>query len=88
LLSASIPLQKDSILNILKQAGVNMLKYHLMATRNTFDTELKQNDQLAQAMHLMGTPALIVANLSTNHYKFVGGAASQEQLQDLLNSVR
>jgi protein-disulfide isomerase len=88
LLSASLPLKQDEILAIMKQAGMNMSQYNLMIRRKTFESELKQNDQLAQAMHLMGTPAFIVANLSTNEYKFIGGAASQEQLQAVLDSIR
>jgi len=88
LLSASMPLKKESILAAMKQVGMNMRQFYSMFNSTAFQAELKQNDQLAQDMHLMGTPAFVIANLSTNQYKFISGAASEEMLQAALDNVR
>lgn len=88
LLMASLPLSKDSVLAVVKQSGMNVRQFNSTFSSAAFEFELKQNNALAQEMHLMGTPAFIVANLSTNQYKFIGGAASEEKLQELLDSIR
>ena len=88
LLTAALPLSENSILTVMRQAGMNIRKFNSTFNSNAFEFELKQNETLAQSMHLMGTPAFIIANLSTNQYKFIGGAASEEQLQATLDSIR
>jgi len=88
LLTASLPMSKDSILATIQQAGMSTRQFNSMFNSTAFESELKQNEALAQEMHLMGTPAFIIANLSTNQYKFIGGAASEEQLQATLDSIR
>ena len=88
LLTAQLPLSQNSILAVMRQARMNIPQFNAMLNSGVFKFELKQNNELAQEMHLIGTPAFIIANLSTNQYKFIGGAASEAQLQAVLNSLR
>ena len=54
---------------------------------------LDQNRQLAEKMHLMGTPAFIVAATPEGQFNaktepaFIPGAASVEALQDLIKKA-
>jgi protein-disulfide isomerase len=87
LLSAE-PLSQENVITALKAADVNMNRVNVMLTGKRVQSELKNNAQLAGAMRLGGTPAFIIANLRTNKYRFIFGAASQSDLQAALNSVR
>ncbi len=88
LLNAPIPLTKQAVLEAVKNAGVNLTKLKKNMASNIVQNELNQNLQLAEALKLIGTPAIIVANTQTKNYQFMPGAGSEQDLQNLINKVK
>jgi len=88
LFKATAPITQKEVLAIVKKAGLNLVLLKKDMNSAAVKAELNQNSQLAQALHLIGTPAFIVANTKTNAYQFMPGAGSQQNLQDLINKVK
>lgn len=87
-------LNEKKIMAIAKDSGLNMDKLKTdMASKKISDI-LKTNRELAEAIHLMGTPAFIVIATSDGKYKsgsetaFIPGAASEDALQDFINKAK
>lgn len=93
LLKVDKPLDEDSILKIAQSAGLNMTKLKAdMASKIVADA-INANRKLADALHLMGTPAFIILSTPNGQFKpnseplFVPGAADLNTLQGFVNKA-
>ena len=86
-------LDDESVMAAAKSAGVNMEKLKTDMNSKAVTDVLEANRQLAEKMHLMGTPAFIVLATPAGQFKansepaFIPGAASSEALQDLVSKA-
>ncbi len=86
-------LDENLVMSAAKSAGLNVAKLKTdMASKSVTDT-LDANRKLAEKLHLMGTPAFIVASTPGGTFKagstpdFVPGAATQQALQDMIKKA-
>ncbi|KTD50276.1 27 kDa outer membrane protein [Legionella quinlivanii] len=83
----------QSINDAAKAAGLDMTKFAADMNSKTVTDALEANRQLAEKLHLMGTPAFIVASTPNGSFKagsepaFIPGAASEEALIDLIKKA-
>lgn len=76
-----------------KIVGLNMKKFKVDMNSKEVTDILEANRALAEKLHLMGTPAFIVASTPNGQFKagtepsFVPGAASEESLQELIKKA-
>ncbi|MDP3705353.1 MAG: DsbA family protein [Legionellaceae bacterium] len=93
LLKSEGHLDEQKIMDIAKQAGVDMTKLKTDMDSKAVTDMLSDNRKLAEAIHLMGTPAFIVLSTPNGQFKagseaaFIPGAASTEALQGLINKA-
>ena len=86
-------LSEDKIMAIAKKTGLNMSKLKTDINSPTVTATLEDSRKLAEAIHLMGTPAFIVMSTPNGQFKpgtesaFIPGAASEETLQDLIKKA-
>lgn len=86
-------LDEKLVLNTAKSVGLNMTKLQKDMNSQTVTDALAENRQLAEKMHLMGTPAFIIASTPAGQFgansepTFIPGAASVESLQDLIKKA-
>lgn len=87
-------LTEDNILAAGKAIGLDDTKLKADMNSKVVNDELDANRQLAEKLHLMGTPAFIVASTPKGQFKvgsqpnFIPGAASLETLQDLVKKAQ
>lgn len=90
LIKSDKKLNKDVVMNIAKSVGLNLYKLKTDMASKSVTEALDKNRQLAEKLHLMGTPAFIVAATPEGQLKsgteplFVPGAMSEQALQDLI----
>jgi len=90
LLKADKKLTNQEVMNIAKAAGINTYKLKTDMTSKAVTDALAKNRELAEKLHLMGTPAFIVAATPDGQLKsdsepaFVPGAITEQALQDLI----
>jgi len=93
LLKESDHLNEEKIMAIAKQCGVDVAKLKTDMASKTVADLLVENRQLAEKIHLMGTPAFVVLSTPNGQFKpgseigFIPGAASEEALQALINKA-
>ncbi|KTD22957.1 DsbA family protein [Legionella londiniensis] len=93
LLSLDKRLNETIIMDTAKSVGLDVNKLKKDMSGEQVKTALEQNRQLAEKMHLMGTPAFIVAATPNGEFKkdsepaFIPGAASEETLQEMIKQV-
>ncbi len=81
------------VMDTAKSIGLDMTKLQKDMASKVVTDELDANRQLAEKIHLMGTPAFIIAATPAGQFKansvpaFIPGAASQEALQDLIKKA-
>lgn len=86
-------LNDNIILDMAKSAGLDMTKLKTDMDSKAVTTALDANRKLAEKLHLMGTPAIIVASTPAGQLKsgtipaFVPGAATEDTLQQLINKA-
>jgi protein-disulfide isomerase len=87
-------LNENKIMLAAKEAGLDMTKLKTdMASKEVSDL-LKDNRELAEKIHLMGTPAFVVLSTPNGKFKsdsetsFIPGAASEAALQALINKAK
>ncbi|MCA0402983.1 MAG: DsbA family protein [Proteobacteria bacterium] len=86
-------LNEQMIMDAAKNAGLNVEKLKADMESKTVADELEANRKLAENLHLMGTPAFIVAATTDSKLKagttptFIPGAASAETLNDLVKKA-
>lgn len=84
-------LSKEKVLDIAKNAGLNVEQLQKDMNDPAIGAELRANMDLAQKIGIMGTPAFIVASRTDgDNIKsyFVAGALSKPLLQNLINEMR
>jgi protein-disulfide isomerase len=84
----------DSLINQAAESiGLDMAKFKADLTSKTVTDALEANRKLAEKLHLMGTPAFIIASTPDGAFKkdstpsFIPGAASKESLQELIKKA-
>lgn len=93
LLSVDKRLNENLIMEKAKSIGLDMNKFKKDMDSSKAKEILEENRKLAENIHLMGTPAFVVAATPNGKYKkgsepaFIPGAASQETLQDLIEKA-
>jgi protein-disulfide isomerase len=86
-------LTDQSIMDAAKSVGLNVAKLKVDMDSKPITDELDANRQLAEKLHLMGTPAFIIMATPAGKLKegstpvFIPGAASEESLQELLKKA-
>ncbi|KTD08629.1 DsbA family protein [Legionella jamestowniensis] len=86
-------LNEQVIMETAKSVGLDMAKLKTDMDSKTVTDALDANRELAEKLHLMGTPAFIVAATPAGHLKegstpaFIPGAASEESLQELIKKA-
>jgi protein-disulfide isomerase len=86
-------LDEAMVLDAAKKLGLNMLKLKKDMNSKEVTDMLDANKQLGEKLHLMGTPAFIVASTPNGQFKtgsepsFVPGAASEESLQEMIKKA-
>ena len=86
-------LREAKMMNVAKDAGINMDKLKVDMNSAVVNNMLKANRDLAEKIHLMGTPAFVVLSTPKGQFKagseiaFVPGAISEQSLQDILNKA-
>lgn len=87
------PLNEEKVMYIAKKSSLNMKKLKADMESKTVSDMLKENRELAEKLHLMGTPAFVVLSTPEGKFKpdseiaFVPGAASEKSLQELINKA-
>lgn len=93
LISTEKRLDDQVIMSTAKSLGLNMKKLKADMDSKEVTAALDANRQLAEKLHLMGTPAFIVASTPNGQFKsgseptFIPGAASEESLQELIKKA-
>lgn len=83
-------LNEDLIMKAAKSAGLDMTKFKTDMKSKTVSEALNANRELAEKLHLMGTPAFIVVGTSEGKVKeggtptLIPGAASEKSLEELV----
>ena len=86
-------LDKKLVLATAKSVGLDMAKLQKDMNGKVVSDILNENRQLAEKMHLMGTPAFIVASTPSGQFNektepsFIPGAASMDTLQELISKA-
>ncbi|MFT4059216.1 MAG: DsbA family protein [Legionella sp.] len=93
LISVDKRLNDKIIMDLAKSLGLDMKKFKTDMDSKEVTDVLEANRALAEKLHLMGTPAFIVASTPDGQFKvgsepsFVPGAASEESLQELIKKA-
>ena len=93
LLNIDKRLDNKLVMDTAKSIGLNMPKLQKDMDSKTVTEMLDANRQLAEKMHLMGTPAFVVAATPAGKFNpksdpaFIPGAASEDVLQDLIKKA-
>jgi len=93
LLKTDKKLTDDMIMDVAKKSGLNMSKLKADMNSKEVTEALEANRNLAEKLHLMGTPAFIVAATPNAEFKagtktvFIPGEISLDALQDLIKKA-
>ncbi len=85
-------LDEKTILAIAKKIGLNMSTLKTEMESKAVTDALDESRALAESIHLMGTPALVLLSTPEGKFKpgsktaFIPGAASEETIQELITS--
>ena len=81
------------VMSTAKSVGLNMTTLQKDMNSKAVKDALAENRALAEKMHLMGTPAFVIASTPAGQFDakseptFIPGAASEEALQDLIKKA-
>lgn len=93
LFKADKRLDNQVIMSTAKSIGLNMQKFEQDMASQEVLNQLQANRELAEKMHLMGTPAFVVASTPAGQFNaksepaFIPGAASVDVLQELIKKA-
>ena len=93
LLNVQKRLDEKVVMETAKSVGLDMVKLQKDMKSDAVKEALVSNRELAEKMHLMGTPAFVVAATPAGEFSakfdpaFIPGAASVEVLQDLIKKA-
>lgn len=82
------PLNKDEVMKIAKTVGLDTDKLAKDMEDPAIAKQLQDNMKLAQALGLMGTPAIIIGTPQGKNASFIPGTANQQNLQQLISQVK
>ncbi len=88
------PLNDDVVMEAAKSVGLNIDQLKKDMASQSVKDELAQNRALAEKIHLMGTPAFIVAYTPMGQYDlkvapaFVPGGASEAAMQEMIDQMQ
>lgn len=82
------PLSKEEVMTIAKNVGLDTDKLAKDIADPAIDKQLKDNIRLAQALGLMGTPAIIIGDKSGSKTVFIPGSTSKQNLQQAIDKLR
>ena len=94
LLQLNKPLDEKMVMDTAKSVGLNIDKLKVDMDSKAVADELDANRKLAEKMHLMGTPAIVVLSTPNGAFKsgtepaFIPGAATPEALQALIDKAK
>lgn len=88
LLAQKKSLSNDAIINLAKEAGLDVNKLKADMEKDDIKNHIKDNFKLAQELGLQGTPAFIVSNNSGTKSEFIPGATSKTKLLDAINKIK
>ncbi|KTD16689.1 DsbA family protein [Legionella jordanis] len=86
-------LNEQVVMDAAKALGLNLTKLKTDMDSKAVSDALNANRQLAEKLHLMGTPAFIILGTPGGQIKdanspaFIPGAASEEALQDMIKKA-
>ncbi|MBI2786512.1 MAG: DsbA family protein [Legionella longbeachae] len=81
------------VMDTAKSVGLDMKKLKTDMQSKEVTTDLDANRELAEKLHLMGTPAFVIASTPDGKFKagtepsFIPGAATEESLQELIKKA-
>jgi len=93
LMKISKHLDENLVMEAAKSAGLDVAKLKKDMESKQVTETLDANRKLAEKLHLMGTPAFIIASTPGGSFKagsapeFIPGAATQQTLQDMIKKV-
>jgi protein-disulfide isomerase len=93
LLTTKKRLNDKVIMGIAKSVGLDMAQLQKDMNSKTVTEQLDANRQLAEKMHLMGTPAFVIASTPAGQFDakkeptFIPGAADQDVLQEMIKKA-
>lgn len=96
LMKASIPFTHSEILDVAKSVGLDVKKLQADMNNSNITQELKTNEDLANDLGLVGTPAFIVAKVAVTDHSvtkptdsiFIPGAVTQKILEQAIQQAR
>jgi len=93
LLNIEKPLNEKLVMETAKSVGLNVEKLKKDMASQAVKDELAANRTLAEQLHLMGTPAFIIASTPGGQFNaktnptFVPGGASESSMQTMINQA-
>lgn len=90
LLASNQQLTQDTVLQIAKNAGLNIDQLKKDMNDKSIDDQLKATIKLAQDLKLFGTPAIFIGKTNATDkdtISYVPGEMNQAQLQDMINKL-
>lgn len=93
LLTTDKRLNDQVVMDIAKSVGLDLSKLKTDMDSKEVTDLLDANRQLAEKLHLMGTPAFVIASTPGGQFKagsepsFIPGGASEESLQELIKKA-
>ena len=94
LLKLEKPLNETMVMDTAKSIGLNLDLLKKDMSSQPVKDELAANRTLAEKIHLMGTPAFIIASTPMGQFdakstpSFLPGGASEETMQDMINQAQ
>ncbi len=88
------PLNDEAVLGAAKNVGLNIDQLKKDMASSAVKEELEQNRALAEKIHLMGTPAFIVAYTPMGQFDskvapaFLPGGASEAAMQEMIDQIK
>lgn len=83
-------MDEDKLMALAKEVGLDTEKLKKDMESSEIENELNANVELAKKLGLQGTPAFVISsypNVTAEKLEFIPGAASKEQLQELITKA-
>ena len=88
LFSDDNPLDKQSVLNYAKKAGLNISQLSNEMNKPQYEAQLRSNFALAEKLGIMGTPAFVISNKAGTKFEFFPGAVDKSTLEKGIEAVQ
>ena len=87
LLSADNPLTQKKVFQVAQSVGLKVPQLKKDMNDPAIQQQLRTNFKLAQAIKLIGTPTFVIGNKAETKFRFIPGATSQQNMQQLIDQV-